>query len=530
MSDAVSVSSWLIRAAGVTCLIGVVLVSGYLLLVLSREGDPVLLGGLTLGSRRVTAAVVLLTGLIVAAAVLRSGPPMRDAVSKQRGLILFALFLVVYLANGRTIGAGDTLPMRYLPISLITTGTLTLDGLPFLYVPGGSHYSAPRAGNPYTRLRSGDPQLPYYVQRVNDHIVSLYPVAQVVLLVPFYLPSVLGGVAPNSSIFEVLEKVLAAAMVALSAVFLYLALCRRTSGGMGLAITAVYALGTSSLSISSQALWQHGPSQLALTAALYGLVRAETERRWLTLAWFALAFAVVCRPTDVLLAAPLAGYMLFRSWRQTPLFVLAGVPPIIFQLWYNWQYLGHPLQSQLGGRKEFWSTPFWQGLSGILVSPGRGLLVYSPIFVFAALTLVFSWRRNGDPLLRCLSIGTMLNVLVYAKWFMWWGGNAYGPRLLADLVPGLAFALYPAKDWLNRQHLVKAVFVVAAVWSIYAHAVGAFLDDGRQWYGRLNMNQFPERLWFWTDNPLVSTPPRVVRYVGRLLDPRSPGEHKGRTE
>ena len=69
-------------------------------------------------------------------------------------------------------------------------------------------------------------------------------------------------------------------MVALSAVVLHAALRLLCSPVSALILTLVYGLGTSSLSVSSQGLWQHGPSQLALAAVLYCLVRGRTAPGW----------------------------------------------------------------------------------------------------------------------------------------------------------------------------------------------------------------------------------------------------------
>lgn len=66
-----------------------------------------------------------------------------------------------------------------------------------------------------------------------------------------------------------------------------------------------------------------------------------------------------------------------------------------------------------------WSTPLLQGLAGLLLSPGRGLLVYSPIFVLSIVGAAIAWRRGGDPLLRALSVGIALTVVVYARWVSW---------------------------------------------------------------------------------------------------------------
>jgi len=149
------------------------------------------------------------------------------------------------------------------------------------------------------------------------------------------------------------------------------------------------------------------------------------------------------------------------------------------------------------------SIPFWECLSGVLLSPGRGLLIYSPIFLLSVLGIGLAWRRNGDTLLRYLSVGVLFTILFYGKWRVWWGGWTYGPRILADLTPILALLLYPLKDLLKRSRGLKAVFIIFAVWSIAAHSIGAFWDDG-EWNRSPNVDRFPQRLWSWSDNQLVN--------------------------
>src|SRR5262249_35019252 len=177
-------------------------------------------------------------------------------------------------------------------------------------------------------------------------------------------------------------------IVALSAVVLYLALLRLTNRRAAVAIAAVYGLGTSSLSVSSQALWQHGPSQLALAATLYCLVRGRTEPRWVAVAGFPLSFAVLARPPDIVLAVPLLVYIAKYHRAQVWRFALAGLPSGLFHIWYNTVYFGRPLHTQLPlFEPSLWQTPLWEGLTGVLLSPGRGLLVYSPIFLFSVVSI-----------------------------------------------------------------------------------------------------------------------------------------------
>jgi hypothetical protein len=403
--------------------------------------------------------------------------------------MVFAALLAVYLSNGRLIGSPDTLPARYLPLSILRSGTFYLDTFLFLYDKGAS-----------TERREG---LPYYVVQARGHYVSWYPVGAALLALPLYLPAVLWGVDADSPVLAWLEKLSASTIVALSAAILYLALRHVATRGISLLIVGVYALGTSSLSVSSQALWQHGPSQLALVVALYALLRGRIDAHWVIVAGFPLAFAVIARPSDALLAAPLLAYV----WRYHPdqqlWFVASGLPPLLFQVWYNLIYFGDPLHTQLPPfDPSLWGTTFGEGLAGLLLSPGRGLLVYSPVFLLCGVGMARAWRRGGDPLVRALSVGAVLVILLYSKWAKWWGGWTYGPRLLADLSPVLALGLVPLGERLGRRGGWRIGFVTLALWSIGAHAMGAYVDD-LSWNRRVDVEHHPERLWLWTDNQLV---------------------------
>ena len=105
----------------------------------------------------------------------------------------------------------------------------------------------------------------YWQRSVAGHHVSFYPVGAAIAAVPFYAPAVvLRGAAAAEGRSAELEKTAAAGIVAVSVALIY-ALLRGVAGRrMTIAATVAYALGSSSLSASSQALWQHGPSQLAI--------------------------------------------------------------------------------------------------------------------------------------------------------------------------------------------------------------------------------------------------------------------------
>jgi hypothetical protein len=405
-----------------------------------------------------------------------------DRVSQAT--LVFALAMVCYTANGRTIGSGDTLPARYLPFAILHRGTFHLDDYPFLY-----------------RGKA------YWVRRVGDHYVSFYPVGAAIAALPWYVPAIAAGAQAGERRSEDLEKLAAAGIVALSVAALFAALRRVTSRRGALWITVAYALGTSSLSVSSQGLWQHGPSQLAFSLALLFLVRArQGDAHWAGLAGLPLAFAVICRQTNLAISLPLACYVALVHRRQLLLFAAAAAPPVAFQLWYNVNYLGDPFWTQISLDAFHWRGRVRNTLPGLLVSPSRGLFVYSPVFAFSLVGIALACRRGGDGLVRAIALGWLLVLGVYSRWWVWWGGACYGPRMLADLTPLLAYAIHPSVGLLERVRAWRLVFAAALLWSVLAHSTGAYWYDGA-WDGKLVGPDagLYTRLWSWHDNPLLNS-------------------------
>lgn len=92
---------------------------------------------------------------------------------------------------------------------------------------------------------------------------------------------------------------------------------------------------------------------------------------------------------------------------------------------------------------ETFSGVWWRGIVGQLISPGRGLLLFSPIFLLSLWGLPTFVRRFRPEALLALSI-IVIHLLLYGKWFMWHGGFAWGPRFMIPTLPFWALFLAPA--------------------------------------------------------------------------------------
>lgn len=464
---------------------------------LVQGGYEFSVGPILVHARYVLKSLLLCLALALAKTWLdgvRTGRSLSESLRSP--LLLFLFTILIYSLNGRTLSSGDTIPARYLPLSLVREFDFDLDEFPFLY----------------------ESKLPYFLTSSHGHVVSAYPPWAGVLALTVYLgPTLLGVDATSSILMEDLEKRAAMLITAVSVVVLFFALRRVTPEKTAWFIAVIYAFGTSSFSTSSQALWQHGPVQLFLSLTIFCLVKGLEIPRFSAYSGFALGCAVICRPSNLPVLLALVAYILHKQRDQIVGFLLAGVPPLLLFMAYNIFYFGSPFTTGIGTaivtpttlistHLASFNTPILAGLAGVLVSPGRGLLVYSPVFVFSVIGMMVAWREPRYLYLRYLSIAPMILLVIVSKWIGWWGGECYGPRLLADVNPILCFLLYPAIEYFKGRKAVRYVIIMLAVLSIAMHAIGAGRDrvlDEKTWTAHYEIGRHPERLWSWRDSPPV---------------------------
>lgn len=420
-----------------------------------------------------------------------TAPPLK----KYAGALIFALALALYLSAPERWWSGDTLPSSYLPISILEHGTLYLDYFHSLY--------GAKASKTY---HDGANPLPYYLTFVKGHYVSGYSPWPAFMAIPIYAVPVLAHAPLPLKSILFWAKLSAAMITAFSVLFLFWALREIVSVGWATVIALVYAFGTSAFSINSRAFYEHGPSVFFLTLGLFFLIKGEKNDSTLPFAGLCFSAAVLMRYTDALIALPVCFYVFHKYRNVFVRYLYYSSPPAFLLLAYNHWYLGSVWNTgyfQLGSRtaNNAWSTPFWQGFSGLLFSPSRGLFIYSPILLMSLVGIWLVWRR-GPISLRYLSIGIFLVVLLISKWFMWWGGYGYGPRLLAGIAPLLCFFLYPLGQIMRKRSYLLSTFVLLAGLSISMNAIGAYWYDG-QWDAQESVRQHPQRLWSWKNSPFV---------------------------
>lgn len=376
-----------------------------------------------------------------------------------------------------------------------------------------------------------------FTEQVNGHIYTMYPFGTSILAAPgvallrpvaaaaFALsPSLrtsmesaarargcppLAG-EPVVSLHSWTEQIIASLIVALTAVLLY-AIARGELSVPGAALTALlFAFGTSAWSTASRSLWQHGPSMLLLAGALF----LQHRRLLPWLSGGLLAFAYLVRPTNAL---PLACAAAWIAWTQPRRIIAFGAGVLVVIA--PWLALNRHIYAD-------WLPPyyhpayfagnpfFWDAFAGLMIGPARGLLVYSPVLAFSILGVAMKIRRRT---FTTLDLSLAVCVVVY--WVaiarvnrVWWGGDSYGPRFFADMLPYLMFWMIPCVAWLESPLTPRAIRVgvggalaVAAAVSVLMHAQGVFNPAAMRWnHEPPSVELEAQRLWDWRYPPFLA--------------------------
>jgi len=395
----------------------------------------------------------------------------------------------VYHANLRPLSSGDSLPAALIPISLMTGHGVSLDGLgPWVreHVPGA-----------------------FYVVERRGRYFSAYPPATGVIAAPFYAPPVLAlGVLrwdPGAQVTfaRIWEKFVAAFLASAAVVLMLLLLERLVRPPWAWGLTLLFAFGTNVWATASQALWQHTPGVLAAVACLYCLVRALEEGAaplWAVGAGICAGAAVLIRPTNVTLCAGAGAALVWRGgWRAAFGFAVPAAAGCILGAAYNLAVFG----TLWGGWTEGLTNPLLPGLAGILLSPGRGLLIYCPAAAFALAGAFAAGVRERAIALGC-GVFIAGQLLVVAKWPVWFGGYCWGPRLLTEIAPAAIVLLALGTGVLDRSPLLRRALLAAAVWCVFIQALGTFCYPKGHW-DHTPRPVDTDRAWDWTDNPIVRT-------------------------
>ena len=427
---------------------------------------------------------------------------MKLHLSPRATAFLFAVAsIVIYNANARPIASGHSLPARLIPFSILLDGTLTLD-----------RFFSDRV-NPvkFANASLDERNRYFYLAARHGKLYSKYPVALPILITPLYTPFALKRDWSDSELHvasAVMEKLTASLVAALSVAAMFTLLNALTDRRIALALTFAFAFGTTTWTTSSQALWQHGAGVLFMLLALCVLVRKSYAP---AVAGMFAALAVAIRPSNIFfwIAVLLIDTWIHRSVRRAALLALPGIIVGGMVAAYNVAVFGN-----LRGGYGLVTAPFsgaqLRGFAGILFSPSRGLMIYTPFLVAGFIGLWITLRNSAvrrNPVYAIAALFVICDLILIASWKSWWGGWSYGPRILTEATAMLVVLAVPAAEKFRAQRWARVSFVILTAYSVAVQTLGAvaYRPIGGWNSYPVSVDKRPDRLWDWRDSQILRT-------------------------
>ncbi len=181
--------------------------------------------------------------------------------------------------------------------------------------------------------------------------------------------------------------------------------------------------------------------------------------------------------------------------------------------WYNWSRFGDVTEFGYAESPLTLSAPL--NFLGLIFSPGKGLLFYSPLIALGILGLPRMWKADANLVLALLAFFVALTCMAGISTY--WGDEVWGPRYI---VPAAWTLLVPIAWWastVTRQKVLAGVACLAVVvqvigistpYSRYTHAVRG-LTGVPVYLDRLGVN--PQKI------PYGNDPTRWIPELSALL-------------
>lgn len=249
------------------------------------------------------------------------------------------------------------------------------------------------------------------------------------------------------------------------------------------AITSLLLAFTSLIWVYAHVSFDATATTLGVIVAIWALVRFRNSgsTRAASAVGVAVAFSILMRTDSVLMAPFLVLPIIWyakdrhaRRWRSAIGVCAVAVVPVIVagvtNLWFNWYRFGSILDNGHSddGFLRF-SPRIGDGLYGQIASPGKGLLVLSPIVIVA----LFSWRwflRRNDVLGVAILGASFTSLVAHGAIVGWAGDQAWGARFTVLLVPILALPAARTVDRIRRKRVDAPM-----TWLVVGLSVAGFL-------------------------------------------------------
>lgn len=157
--------------------------------------------------------------------------------------------------------------------------------------------------------------------------------------------------------------------------------------------------------------------------------------------------------------------------------VLGLLGPLFITFLYNYLRFGSPWET--GWRAEQaisvqdFTLPIHKGLIGLLISPARGLLFYSPVLLLALFGYVKAFRKHKYEFSLITAL-VAIYLIFYSMWRAWHAGWSWGPRYLVPILPLMCIPMAATWEHVNRRQFIlgRAMVLLLVTISVTIQLIG----------------------------------------------------------
>ena len=272
-------------------------------------------------------------------------------------------------------------------------------------------------------------------------------------------------------------------------------------------------------------LFQHHISTFLILASIYTLLMTNSFKGHVFI-WFLYALSITVDYPNGFMMLPIIVFSIGRLIKRKIVnnnlkvifhfgksaALIGIVPVLILFLWFNWSSYGNPLQlagtvdgvyeidfkgrpiltryivqpdtnenkiESLGGNTFlgfFKTRNLINGLYVHLISPDRGVIIYTPIILFGILGFKYLGKSHSKFSALFISI-IGINVILYSMWGDPWGGWAFGSRYLIPSYAVLAILTSFVLNNYRRNVMFLVIFYLVLAYSAGVNTLGAVTSN-----------------------------------------------------
>ncbi len=353
---------------------------------------------------------------------------MQSELKVKLYLFLFTL-TAIFLSSGARLVSSDEVSMYLTVESIVKHGTLALppENTPNSTLVNGKAYTWYEAGN----IIAG---IPLYL--IGEVVKTFFPI-----------PESMKEFLPRAAVSY--TNAFVGAWIAL----LFFIFCRKMGLSIRTALGMSLALTFSTFLLPYYKLYLREPTlTLCLLGGFMYLVLYQKEKitRYLYIAGSFLGFGILTKLVFAINLLPILIYLIWilfnsgktfsETFKQTAIFL---IPVILIGFVgsgiYNYLRFGDPFDTGYTGGRSF-PIPFYVGMFGLLLSPGKGILWFAPILFLLPVCIKHFYKNFPAETYSIFGI-FILNLTLSSMYIAWGGDGSWGPRYLTPLLPLLLFPI-----------------------------------------------------------------------------------------